>query len=123
VVRKVAGDKLFIGYSVNSLDDLEEANELPVDYIGFGSVYPTSTKDKFVLVGVQALAEAIKRSKKPVVAIGGIMQYRVPEVIRAGARNIATASGILGFEDVRAAAEAFVRAYKDTTRQLLLAGY
>ncbi len=120
VVRDIVGDKLFIGYSVNNLEDIDKANELPIDYIGFGSVYPTSTKDKFVLVGLQALSEAVKRSSKPVVAIGGIMQYRVPEVIRAGARNIATVSGILGFEDVKSAAEAFVRAYKDTVRQLLL---
>ncbi len=122
VVRKVVGDKLFIGYSVNSVEEIERTNEMPVDYIGFGSVYPTSTKEKFVLAGLEALSEAVKRSSKPVVAIGGIMQYRVPEVIKAGAKNIATVSGILGFEDVKSAAESFVRAYKDTVRQLLLMG-
>ena len=122
VVKEIVGDKMFVGYSVNSLEEIDKVNRLPVDYIGFGSVYPTSTKEKFVLVGLEALSEAVKRSQKPVVAIGGIMQYRVPEVIKAGARNIATVSGILGFENVRSAAEAFVRAYKDTVRQLLLTG-
>ncbi|MDQ7081585.1 MAG: thiamine phosphate synthase [Aquificota bacterium] len=79
-VRKVVGDKLYIGYTANSLEEVRRAQDLPVDYIGFGSVYPTTTKEDYKLVGLDALAEAVKISGKPVVAIGGIMPYRVPDV-------------------------------------------
>jgi len=120
--RKIAGDKLYIGYTCNSLEEVKQAQELPVDYIGFGAVYPTSTKEKHVLAGIRALREAVRISKKPIVCIGGIMPYRVPEVLKAGCRNVATVSGILGFEDVRKAAEAFVRAYKETLRMITLGG-
>ena len=121
-VRKVVGDRMYIGYTVNSLEDLERAQELPIDYIGFGSVYPTSTKDSYRLVGLDALAEAVRVSKKPIVAIGGIMPYRVPDVIKTGCRNIAMSSGILGFADVRKAALEVKRAYQETMRQLMLMG-
>jgi len=121
-VRKVAGDRLYIGYTVNSLEELKSALKLPVDYIGFGSVYPTSTKENYRLVGLKALEEAVGISDKPVVAIGGIMPYRVPEVLKTGCRYIALSSGILGFQDVRKAAEEVRRAYRDTLRQLTLLG-
>jgi len=118
----VAGDRLFVGYTVNSLEELEEALRLPVDYIGFGSIYPTSTKESYRLVGLQALREAVRISDKPLVAIGGIMPSRVPEVLKTGCRNIALSSGILGFRDVRKAAEEVRRAYRETLRQLTLLG-
>jgi len=121
-VRELVGDKMYIGYTCNSLEEVKKAQELPIDYIGFGAVYPTATKENYRLAGLQALREAVRISKKPVVCIGGIMPYRVPEVLKAGCRNVATVSGILGFEDVKKAAESFVRAYKETLRMLTLAG-
>ncbi|NPA41873.1 MAG: thiamine phosphate synthase [Aquificae bacterium] len=121
-VRKAVGDKLYIGYTANSLEEVKKAQELPIDYIGFGSIYPTSTKENYKLVGVEALREAVKLSKKPIVCIGGIMPYRVAEVVKAGCRNLAISAGILGFEDVQKAAQEIQRAYKETMRQLMLLG-
>ena len=121
-VRKVVGDKLYIGYTANSLEELRKAQNLPVDYIGFGSIYPTTTKESYELVGVEALREAVRISEKPIVCIGGIMPYRVEEVVKAGCRNLAISAGILGFEDVKKAAEEIQRAYKNTLKQLMLLG-
>ncbi len=121
-VRKVVGDRLYVGYTANSLEELKRAQELPVDYIGFGSIYPTNTKESYRLVGLEALKEAVRISEKPIVCIGGIMPYRVPEVIRAGCRNIAISAGILGFEDVMKAAQEVKRAYRSTLRQLMFMG-
>jgi len=121
-VRKVVGNKLYVGYTVNSLEELRRAQELPIDYVGFGSIYPTGTKENYKLVGLSALKEAVRMSQKPVVCIGGIMPYRVAEVVKAGCRNLAISSGILGFEDVEKAAGEIRRAYKNTLRQLMLMG-
>ncbi len=121
-VRKVVGDKLYIGYTANSLEELKRAQELPVDYIGFGSIYPTNTKENYKLVGLEALKEAVRISQKPIVCIGGIMPYRVAEVVKAGCRNLAISAGILGFEDVEKAASEIKRAYKNTLKQLMLLG-
>ncbi len=121
-VRKFVGDKLYIGYTANSLEEVKEAQELPIDYIGFGSIYPTSTKENYNLVGLEALKEALRISQIPIVCIGGIMPYRVSEVVKAGCRNLAVSAGILAFEDVEKASREFQRAYKETLRQLMLLG-
>jgi len=114
VIRKLVGDDMFIGYSVNDVSLVEEANKLPIDYIGFGSVYPTATKDDYKLVGIERLKECVKLSEKPVVAIGGITHYRLPEVIKTGVKGVAVVSAILGFEDVEKATRELVRVYKET---------
>ncbi len=121
-VRKVVGDKLYIGYTANSLEEVKKAQELPIDYIGFGSIYHTTTKEDYRLVGVEALREAVRVSEKPIVCIGGIMPYRVAEVVKAGCRNLAISAGILGFEDVEKSAREVQRAYKETVKQLMLLG-
>ncbi len=121
-VRKVVGDKMYVGFTANSLEEVKKAQELPVDYIGFGSIYPTSTKEDHKLVGVEALKEAVRISRIPIVCIGGIMPYRVMEVVKAGCRNLAISAGILGFEDVEKASQEIKRAYKETMRQLMLLG-
>ena len=116
VVRKLVGDKMYIGYSVNSLEKLREVEHLPIDYIGFVSIYETSTKKDCKLVGIEALHQAVKMTSKPIVAIGGITNYRVKEVLSAGAKGIAVVSAILGFEDVKKATEELVSACRSYYR-------
>ncbi len=119
IVRKLVGDKMYIGYSVNSVDKLREVEHLPIDYIGFGSVYDTTTKANCKLVGIEGLRQAIKLTSKPIVAIGGITHYRVMEVLQAGAKGIAVVSAILGFEDVEKATRSLVEAMKGYYRKLI----
>jgi len=122
VVRKILGEEKVIGISTHSLDEVEEANKLSVDYIAFGSVFRTPTKEKPIIVGVEQLKEAKKRAKRPLVAIGGIMPYNVDEVIKAGADGVAVISAILGFENTYKAAESMKRAIEKTKREMKLLG-
>lgn len=122
IVRKLVGDKMYIGYSVNSVDKLREVEHLPIDYIGFGSVYDTTTKANYKLVGIEGLRQAVKLTSKPIVAIGGITHYRVMEVLQAGAKGIAVVSAILGFEDVEKATRSLVEAMKGYYRKLIHEG-
>jgi thiamine-phosphate pyrophosphorylase len=117
VVKKIVGDSMYIGYSVNSVEDLRDVEHLPIDYIGFGSVYETTTKENYKLVGIEGLRQAVKLTSKPIVAIGGITHYRVKEVLQAGAKGIAVVSAILGFEDVKKAAQALVEACRSVHRE------
>ena len=119
VVRKLVGDRMYIGYSVNSVEKLREVEHLPIDYIGFGSVYETTTKENYKLVGIEGLRQAVKLTSKPIVAIGGITHYRVGEVLSAGAKGIAVVSAILGFEDVKKATQAMVEAMKSYYRKAM----
>ena len=122
VVRKILGEDKIIGLSTHSLEEVERANDLPVDYIAFGSIYRTPTKEKPVVVGIEQLKEAKKIAKKPLVAIGGIMPYNVEEVIKAGADGVAVISAVLGFKDTYKAAESMRRAIEKTRRELRLLG-
>ena len=122
VVRRILGEDKIIGISTHSLEEVKEANNQPVDYIAFGSIYRTPTKEKPIVVGVEALKEAKKIAEKPLVAIGGIMPYNVDEVIKAGADGVAVISAILGFNDTFKAAESMKRAIERTRRELRLLG-
>ena len=120
VVRRIMGEDKIIGISTHSLEEVEEANKLPVDYIAFGSVFRTPTKEKPIIVGVEKLKEAKRIAKKPLVAIGGIMPYNAPEVVRAGADGVAVISAILGFSDTYKAAQSMRRAIDRTRREIAL---
>ena len=122
VVRKLVGDSMYIGYSVNSVEKLKEVEHLPIDYIGFGSIYETTTKQNYKLVGLEGLRQAVKLTTKPIVAIGGITHYRVQEVLGAGAKGIAVVSAILGFEDVERATRSLVEAMKGYYRKAMHEG-
>ncbi|MCS6875379.1 MAG: thiamine phosphate synthase [Aquificaceae bacterium] len=122
VVRKLVGDRIYIGYSVNSVEKLREVEHLPIDYIGFGSVYETTTKKNYKLVGLEGLRQAVKLTSKPIVAIGGITHYRVQEVMQAGAKGVAVVSAILGFEDVEKATRSLVEAIKGYYRKVMHEG-
>ncbi|MDW8066131.1 MAG: thiamine phosphate synthase [Aquificaceae bacterium] len=122
VVRKLVGESMYIGYSVNSVEKLKEVEHLPIDYIGFGSIYETTTKQNYKLVGLEGLRQAVKLTTKPIVAIGGITHYRVQEVLGAGAKGIAVVSAILGFEDVERATRSLVEAMKGYYRKAIHEG-
>jgi thiamine-phosphate pyrophosphorylase len=84
--RRVVGPEVLIGLSTHDLAQVEAAEHEPVDYLGFGPVFPTRTKENpDPVVGLELLAEAARRAARPVVAIGGIGAAQLPEVRQAGA--------------------------------------
>lgn len=92
--RKIMGDKI-IGISTHSLAEALYASEGSADYIGFGPVFETSTKDAGRPKGVLMLKEIKDSVKIPVVAIGGISKENLRSVLAARADAVAVASGIL----------------------------
>ncbi len=87
--RRIVGDKMPIGLSTHSLEQAHKAISEGPEYIGFGPVYPTTTKAiADPTVGTELLAEVVALSPIPVIAIGGIFPENLSTVIDAGARNI-----------------------------------
>ena len=95
IARKVIGPNRIIGKSTHSKDEALGAQEEGADYIGFGPIFTTTTKDAGAPQGTDPLSEISKSVNIPVVAIGGISTDRVDDVICAGAGAVAIASGIL----------------------------
>jgi thiamine-phosphate pyrophosphorylase len=94
--RAILGSKRVIGYSTHSIAQVRKSADLPVQYIGFGPVYGTSTKETpSPVVGLRRLAIACASSRVPVVAIGGIGFDHVRDVLDAGAASAAVISALM----------------------------
>lgn len=103
------------GRSCHTLDQVEAVAALVAAgrpdaprYIGFGPVFTTATKETgYSPRGVAALAEAVRASPIPVVAIGGIALHNLEEVRATGVAGWAVIGGIWGAPDPSVAIEAF----------------
>jgi thiamine-phosphate pyrophosphorylase len=93
--RKLLGKKRIIGLSASSPDEAIRAEKDGADYIGFGHIYPTSSKDKgFDPVGPEMLREVAALVSLPLIAIGGIKRENAPQLIGHGASGIAVISAV-----------------------------
>jgi thiamine-phosphate pyrophosphorylase len=93
-------ERLVVGLSTHSLEQVTKSRERPVDYIAFGPVFGTTSKaSSYSARGVPALAEAVRRAGRPLVAIGGITAGNLAEVRRAGAQAAALISAIADAPD------------------------
>jgi len=93
--RKIMGKKKIIGISTHSLKQALAAEKGGADYIGFGPVFNTSSKDAGSPKGLKALKELRNHIKIPIVAIGGITSENVLSVLEAGADTVAVMSAVL----------------------------
>ena len=99
--------RLLVGLSTHSLEQVRQSRQRPSDYIGFGPVFGTASKQSgWEPRGPGLLAEAVKQAGCPVVAIGGIDAENATEVSRAGAAAAAVISAIADASDPIAATRA-----------------
>ena len=107
VRRQLPIDKI-VGCSVTTLSQATKAQNDGADYIAVGSVFPTTTIKQAAVVGVGMLKEVKRTVSTPLVAIGGINQNNVGEIVAAGADAVAVISAVLGEKDVKAAVQTLV---------------
>jgi thiamine-phosphate pyrophosphorylase len=97
-----------IGCSVATVSQATKAQTEGADYIAVGSMFPTTTKKETTVVGVDRLKEVKRMVSTPVVAIGGINQNNISQVIAAGADAVAVISAVMGEKDVKGAVQKLV---------------
>lgn len=108
--RRLLGNEKIIGLSIETLEELERANELDVDYVAASPVFPTPTKtDTARPWGIEGLKEFCMKSVHPVVAIGGMNEKTITDVMKVGTDGVAVVSAILGAERPKERAEALFR--------------
>jgi thiamine-phosphate diphosphorylase len=83
-----------VGVSTHSIEQARSAEAGGADYIGFGPIFHTSTKDAGAPRGVDILKQIKQNCSIPVVAIGGISIDTAADVMNAGADAVAVASAI-----------------------------
>jgi thiamine-phosphate pyrophosphorylase len=107
--RKLIGPKPILGLSITSEVDLDVSDLVGVDYLGVGPVFQTSTKpDAAPPINVGGLETIAKRTKIPIVAIGGLHAGNAADAIAAGASGIAIVSAICGAPDPETATRELV---------------
>jgi thiamine-phosphate pyrophosphorylase len=98
--RKLVGQKI-VGVSTHDIEQARDAERKGADYIGFGPMFGTTTKNTgYAARGVEMLGKIRAAVKLPIVAIGGINEQNVTQVWQAGADSAAIISDLLGAADV-----------------------
>ena len=100
---------------VSCYDDPERAvaaERAGADYVGIGSVFASPTKPDARRAGLAALAQARRRVRLPIAAIGGITAANAADAVRAGADMLAVITALFDAPDVAAAARALSRSFE-----------
>jgi thiamine-phosphate pyrophosphorylase len=108
--RLTVGESAIVGLSTHTPEQVDAAQDLPLDYFAVGPIHATPTKPGRAAVGTELLVYAFSHARLPFFAIGGIDATNVEAVRVAGARRIAVVRAITEAPDPHAAALALSRA-------------
>ncbi|HKS96069.1 MAG TPA: thiamine phosphate synthase [Terriglobia bacterium] len=110
LLSSARGRTNWIGISAHTLAQIQEANRSPADYVAFGPIFATSSKERpDAVVGLDGLRRARQATRKPLVAIGGITLANAAAVIEAGADSVAVIGDLLRHPDIAARAREFMK--------------
>ncbi len=111
LARELLGKGCIIGGSAATLEEARKCLSEGADYVGFGPVYPTTSKDDAGPVsGISILKGVVESIPLPIIAIGGVSEENAAEVMKAGAHGIAVISAVCCQEDPEQATRALHRA-------------
>ena len=100
-VRRLIGDDKIIGLSTHSPEQMKQAVAVGADYIGVGPIFATQTKENVCdAVGLEYLDYVTENCSIPFVAIGGIKEHNISEIVSRGAKSICLVTEIVGSEDI-----------------------
>ncbi len=117
LARELLGESRIIGGSAATLKEARKCLAEKVDYIGFGPVYPTTSKaDAGPVSGIELLKQVVEAVPLPIISIGGIDVDNTVEVIRAGAQGIAVISAVCCQENPEQATRALYKALQRGTQ-------
>ena len=103
--RRLLPAHVFIGWSVENMDHVQQAAQLPVDYLGVSPVFATPTKtDTAPPWGLEGLRRVKQMTSLPLVAIGGIHAGNALPLLQAGAEGLAVVSAICSADNPQQAA-------------------
>lgn len=100
-VRSLLGPDKIIGLSTHSPEQAKQAERDGADYIGVGPLFTTQTKENVcAAVGLEYLKHVATHSSLPFVAIGGIKEHNIKDVIDCGARTVCLVTEIVGADNI-----------------------
>lgn len=105
--------RLLVGLSTHSLEQVRASAGRPIDYVAFGPVFGTHSKQTpWTPRGIDALAEAVQLAGHPLVAIGGITAETLCQVRAAGAAAAAVIAAVSDAADPVRATRELIEAFE-----------
>ncbi|MFH0256169.1 thiamine phosphate synthase [Vibrio rumoiensis] len=106
IARQLIGANKILGLSIENEAQLAQADNLPIDYIGLSAIFATPTKTNTKKHwGIEGLQKALSTTSLPIVAIGGIHEGNIPELMATGVHGLALVSAICHAKDPKSATE------------------
>lgn len=99
---------MILGVSTHDPDQARRAVADGADYVAVGSIFPTTTKPRFQLVGPELIRRVRADVSVPLVGIGGITADNAEAVLAAGADAVAVISALCGAPDPEEATRTFL---------------
>ncbi|MFS1947568.1 thiamine phosphate synthase [Vibrio lentus] len=104
LARQLIGPDKILGLSIETEQQLQEADSLPIDYIGLSALFATPTKTNLKKNwGYDGIKMALETTKLPIVGIGGINESNIPQLVESGIHGLALVSAICHAEDPKQA--------------------
>lgn len=116
--RELLGKEKVIGLSAHSVKDALQNQKAGADYTSIGPIYHTQTKKNAVPIGLEPISQLKNKLKIPFVAIGGINELNMNDVLKAGAKNIAMISTIITKNDIEGSVMKFIKNINKYNREL-----
>lgn len=114
LAREMIGGGRIIGGSASDMQEALRCHDEGADYVGFGPVFSTTSKeDAGPVSGVAELRRVVRAISIPIIAIGGITAGNALDVMGTGARGIAVISAVCCREDPESATRALREAIRD----------
>ena len=112
--RAAVGRDLFVGVSTHSPEQAKKAVAEGADYIGAGPVYSTDTKEGVCPpVGLEYIRHCAENIGIPFVAIGGIKEHNLKDVLNAGAECVSLVTEITESPDITGRVAALKKIMKE----------
>jgi thiamine-phosphate pyrophosphorylase len=114
LARDLLGKGAIIGGSAGNMEEARKCLSEGADYIGFGPVYFTASKeDAGPAGGLDLLKQVVEEIPLPIIAIGGITRENAPLVMQAGVHGIAVISAVCCQKDPTEATQCLRRLLED----------
>jgi thiamine-phosphate pyrophosphorylase len=100
-IRSKMHHNTLLGLTVhNNIDLIQKVSHI-VDYVGVGPIFSTTTKlDAKSILGTSSLREICSKTDVPIVAVGGIKESNLHELLNTGAEHFAICSDIFDAVDI-----------------------
>ena len=108
LVRKLVGSTKIVGVSAKTVARGVEAENEGADYLGVGAIFPTTTKDS-PLTSLQTLSEIAAAVTIPVVAIGGIKEENIEQLMGTRVAGVSLVSEIMLAEQITEKVQGLMR--------------